>query len=245
MHKLFRFGSVVILALAVSAVAQAGPLVSGTISFAFGTLGALTATGAGPGSSAPGPGAITLGATPFAAFEGNPVITPTAAAPISGGWASIVAPTSCSFTGTPVGGSCGLGGTVNFSVAASPFLIIPLAGAGIGGRIAFGPYGSYIDFQPWRAGAASVTINGAQLTTGNATTPGVGISMLGYDNRTALGGGSVKLVAPGGLMSTLGGPFPLFISMTLAFVPEPGTLLLLGSAIVGLGLNGRKKQKNA
>ncbi|MCP3984878.1 MAG: PEP-CTERM sorting domain-containing protein, partial [bacterium] len=68
----------------------------------------------------------------------------------------------------------------------------------------------------------------------------------GYDNRNALGGGNVKLVAPGGLMSTLGGPFPLFISMVLNFdVPEPGTMLLLGSGIIGLGLVGRRKQKNA
>ncbi len=42
-------------------------------------------------------------------------------------------------------------------------------------------------------------------------------------------------------MSTLGGPFPLFVSMTLNFVPEPGTLLLLGSGIAGLAIVGRKR----
>ncbi len=257
MRRLFKFISVAGLALALAASANAGALVGGTLSFALGTLTPLTGTGVGPGSSAGPPGsAVTLGsptafATVLALGASKITLAPTAAAPLSALSASVVAPTGCSFTGAVVGATCALGGTVNALVGGAPFLIVPLAGgpatgAGLGGRLAFGPYGSYIDFiAGWSAGAVGVTINGVQLTTGNVTTPGVGISTFGYDNRNALGAGKVKLVAPGGLMSTLGGPFPLFISMTLTFVPEPGTLLLLGSGIVGLGLLGRKKQKNA
>ncbi len=36
---------------------------------------------------------------------------------------------------------------------------------------------------------------------------------------------------------------PLFITMTLHFIPEPGLLLLLGSGVVGLGLLGRRRLK--
>ncbi len=113
------------------------------------------------------------------------------------------------------------------------------AGVGVGGRIAFGPYGSWIDGQQWTTGVAPVTINGVTLTTDN----GAPIFMTGTDSRDAAGLGQVTLVAPGGLMSTLGGAFPLFVSMTLNFVPEPGTLLLLGSGIAGLAIVGRKRMR--
>ncbi len=68
--------------------------------------------------------------------------------------------------------------------------------------------------------------------------------MTGSDARTAGGQGQVTLVAPGGLMSTLGGPFPLFVSMTLNFVPEPGGLLLMGSGIATLVLLGSRRMRS-
>ncbi|MCP5065328.1 MAG: hypothetical protein GY946_02075, partial [bacterium] len=148
MHKLFKFGSVLGLALALSASAHAGALLGGTLSFALGTLTPLTGTGVGPGSSAGGPGtAITLGGAPFgtvlALGASKITLAPTAAAPLSALEASVVAPTGCSFTGAVAGGTCALGGTVNALVGGAPFLIVPLAGgpatgAGLGGRLAFG-----------------------------------------------------------------------------------------------------------
>jgi hypothetical protein len=142
-----------------------------------------------------------------------------------------------------MGGPCGLGGTANALVAGAPFLIVPLSGIGQTGRLAFGPYGSYIDARAWTTGVAPVTINGVTLTT-NVSNVILPIAMTGSDNRTAGGLGVVTLVAPAGLMSTLGGPFPLFVGMTLTFVPEPGTLLLLGSGIVGIAIIGRKRTRS-
>ncbi|MCP5060776.1 MAG: PEP-CTERM sorting domain-containing protein [bacterium] len=131
-------------------------------------------------------------------------------------------------------------------------MVVPASPLGGSTRFRFGPYGRYIDPQVWTTGVATITINGAPLTTGNATLPGAVLTMAGYDIRTAGGAGTVQLVAPAGLMSTLEGDFPLFVSMTLVVntyeepwipVPEPGTLLLLGSGSLGLGLFGRKKQQ--
>jgi hypothetical protein len=112
---------------------------------------------------------------------------------------------------------------------------------GVGVRQSFGPYVSYIDAQSWTTGVANPTVNGIVLTTGNVTTPGVPFVTTGYDNRTPGGGGVIKLVAPGGLMSTLGGNLPLFVSMTLTFVPEPGTLLLVGFGLAGLIVYGQRR----
>ncbi|MBW2397398.1 MAG: PEP-CTERM sorting domain-containing protein, partial [Deltaproteobacteria bacterium] len=252
MRKLIQFFMVAGLAVALSASAQAGALGSGSFSFSLATLPGITGGGSGPGSSAGGAGSvITLGGTPFGTGLTLVTLAGTAAAPLSALKATLIAPTGCTFSaggggGGGFGGACGMGGTINALVGTAPFLIVPASPLGGAARLGFGPYGSYIDPQVWTTGVAFNTINGVIMTTGNVTSPGGPIAMIsGYDNRTAGGGGTIHLVAPAGLMSTLGGPFPLFVSMTLNFVPEPGTLLLLGSGILGLGLLGRKKQKNA
>jgi hypothetical protein len=44
-------------------------------------------------------------------------------------------------------------------------------------------------------------------------------------------------------MSTLGGNLPMYVSMTLSFIPEPGAPLLLGSGVAGLVILGRKRMR--
>ena len=163
-------------------------------------------------------------------------------APITRLYMSLMAPGPCSFTDAPgnvLGGPCGLGGVVSPLVANFPVVVVPLSAVGVAGRVSFGTHGTYIDAQSWQTGIATVTINGVPLTTN-----GVPITTVGYDNRTTLAGyGTVKLVAPAGLRSTLGGDLPLFASMTLTFVPEPGELLLLGSGIASLALLGLMRMR--
>ncbi len=226
------------LAMALAASAQAAQFQNSQVSYGLSTLPPLVATGSGSGVSTPG--MVTI-ATAGWAVTGPTLITlaPTAAAPLTALNIVLTAPGPCTFTGSPIGGPCALGGTANALVGGAPFLIVPLSGMGAAGRQMFGPYGSWIDAQSWQTGVATPTVAGVGLTTDN----GALHQTTGYDNRTPGGNGTIKLVAPGGLMSTLGGNLPLFVSMTLNFVPEPGTLLLLGSGIAGLAILGRKKQR--
>ena len=224
------------LAMALAASAQAAQFQNSTVSYGLSTLPPLVATGSGSGVSTP---ALVTIATAGWAVTGPTLITlaPTAAAPLSALNILLTAPGPCTFTG--LGGPCALGGTANALVGGAPFLIVPLSGMGQAGRVGFGPYGSYIDAQSWTAATATPTVGGSPVLDDY----GVPFYTTGYDARTPGGFGVVKLVAPGGLMSTLGGDLPLFVSMTLNFVPEPGTLLLVGSGVAGLAMLGRKRMR--
>jgi hypothetical protein len=222
--------------MALATSGQAYPF-TGTVSFGLSSLPPLVAVGSGSGFTAPG--VVTIATTAWAA-TGPVLITlaPTAAAPLTALNIRLTAPGPCIFTGAPLGGPCSVGGTANALVGGAPFLIVPLNGLGVPGRVNFGPYGSYIDAQPWTAATATVTVAGAPLTS-----YGVPITTVGYDARTPGGFGAVKLVAPAGLMSTLGGNMPLFVVMTLHILPEPGTLLLVGTGVIGLGVIGRRRMR--
>jgi hypothetical protein len=98
-------------------------------------------------------------------------------------------------------------------VGGAPFLVVPLGGLGVPGRVNFGFYGSYIDAQSWAAATATPTIGGSPVLDDY----GVPFVTTGYDARTPGGAGAVKLVAPAGLMSTLGGNLPLHVKMTINF----------------------------
>jgi hypothetical protein len=240
MRSFLKIVSAAGLAMAFAASAQATQF-SAFISYGLSTLPPLQAFGSGSGASTVGPNLVTLPATPFAAT--GPIhitLNPTAAAPLSALDIRLTAPVNCNFTGTPIGGPCALGGTANALVGYAPFLVVPNSPLGQNTRLGFGPYGSYIDAQAWIAATATATVAGSPILSDN----GAPFTTVGYDNRTAAGGGLVKLVAPGGLMSTLGGNLPIFVTMFLDFVPEPGTPLLLASGIAGAVILGRRRMRS-
>jgi hypothetical protein len=65
------------------------------------------------------------------------------------------------------------------------------------------------------------------------------------NSSTATPSGVIQLIAPQHVTTAgiLGNStaIPLFMTLTLHFIPEPGLLLLLGSGVVGLGLLGRSR----
>jgi hypothetical protein len=88
---------------------------------------------------------------------------------------------------------------------------------------------------PWTAGTASVgTLSVAGFHHGPAS----------LTSSAAQGSGSIRLVTPVFVSTNIGAAavVPTFGILDLHFVPEPTTLLLLGSGIAGLVLYGRTKR---
>lgn len=114
-------------------------------------------------------------------------------------------------------------------------LVIPLTPVGQGGTVfAAGAVNITAIGAPWQAGTAAV---------GTATAMGFAHGPASAASSTNQDGGVLSLVVPV-FVSTSLPTFPVvavFTRLTLNFVPEPGTLLLLGSGIVGLAVVGGRR----
>jgi hypothetical protein len=80
----------------------------------------------------------------------------------------------------------------------------------------------------------------ATTISGRTTTPWTGTAT-GTDLRTASGAGTLVLITPMFIRSNLAGDLPSFATLTLNYVPEPSTLVLVGLGIAGLALRGGRK----
>jgi hypothetical protein len=89
----------------------------------------------------------------------------------------------------------------------------------------------------WTTGPVTVT----GLTTGLAGNMINTVTFSGYDNRTPNHKGVIQLISPFKVVWAAGN-LPGVAVQTLTFVPEPGTLLLLGAGGVGLGLYARRRR---
>jgi hypothetical protein len=119
--------------------------------------------------------------------------------------------------------------------AALANLSVPLSVVGMGGvAIATGAVNVTVVGAPWTSGtAAAGTLSAMGFAHGPAS----------LTSSTAQNSGTVRLVTPIFISTSLASAavIPAFGFLTLHFVPEPGTMLLVGAGIVGLVGIGRRR----
>jgi hypothetical protein len=183
---------------------------------------------------------LTLAASDFATTGFSLPVTPPAGGAIFGIRVA-VANGPGAFAGS---GGAGFGGTMPLNgvakvclfgtcSAAAQNLSVPLSNIGVGGTAVV-------------TAGINVTVVGAPWTTGTAAIGTVtqmgGVSPL---SNTGAPSGQITLVSPVFVSTSVGGSevVPTFAILNLHFVPEPGTLVLLGSGIAGLVAFGRSRAR--
>jgi len=118
------------------------------------------------------------------------------------------------------------------------------AGLGIGGtQIVSGAVALTMQHSPWTVGQPVMTIHTPMSYITTPTLPG------GYANpasATAANSGVLQLVTASKVFTSLTSAFPelpVTAILTLHMVPEPGTLLLVTSGVVGLCFYGRRQRR--
>ena len=131
-----------------------------------------------------------------------------------------------------------------------PNLSIPLTinagatGVGVGGTILQpGGFSVTVIAAPWTQGTATVSSILAPMSV--FTLMGFGHGPATLTSTTNQPSGVIQLVTPIDIRTSLSflPQIPSFAVMQLHLVPEPGTLLLLGSGVAGLAMLGRRRPR--
>jgi hypothetical protein len=249
MRKLFGFLAAGLLVLGSAGSAQAAALgFTGSIAVQIATLPPvnLAATGVATVNGSGGTGHLTELDLPanIAQIAGFVVpVTDPAAFPIVGVQVTAMnAAGNFDDGGGTLGGTMAILGTAKvclFAPCATPppaNVVVPLSNVGVGGTATVSALVNLtVVGAPWTTGTAAV---------GTVTQMGLAHGPASLTSSTALPGGVVQLVTPVFVSTNIGASavLPVFARATLQFIPEPGTLILLGSGIVGLVAFGRTRQ---
>jgi hypothetical protein len=222
------------------AAAHAGMLASASV-----TLRTAGATGLFPGVGATGTATSATSATLGAgtAFRGTTTIVspdPTTAGkqlgPVKLVLGSNAAGSFAGATPAQVGGEAGFKGLAylySTPNAVSPFVGFKVVAGESYYRMWSDAIGLTVFGAPWTAGAATIDY-------GNATMPAT-LMVTGMNALNSTGAGLLTLVSPGKVHYTFGKTFVVVSTLTLTYVPEPATALLLGAGTVALALLGHRR----
>jgi hypothetical protein len=227
----------------------------GTLGISIGAFGSVDFRVTASGSSGPGP----LATIATGVFVGSGAIPASTNGPLRS-FVINVSNGPGGFDGTPLGGTAPVRGWVRAigDLGGGPITLVkvPLAvtvhgpssaprvtaGLGVGGsyRLTLPGGDQYIDlsFAPW--GTARVT---GTVMLFSSTHP---VAYAGSDSRTPAGHGQITLVSPIKVRTNVWGPPFTFVTlgrMTLAFMPEPTTFVLLGAGTALLGALGRLRAR--
>jgi hypothetical protein len=143
-----------------------------------------------------------------------------------------------------LGGEGPLLGTAFVNVLGLFNLAVPLSAIGSNGASTYVIAGTLAV----TAVATGWTTGTVMLTGVTTATPGGNnintVTFQGYDNRTPGHNGVIQVISPFKVITNAAGNLPGIALQTLTFfgaVPEPGTLLLIGSGVAGLAILGRKR----
>jgi hypothetical protein len=152
-----------------------------------------------------------------------------------------------SFSGSPLAGSMAIQGSAKVCLfvacdAGPPANVsVPLTVIGKGGVTSVGMLVEVtVTGAGWTAGTAAV-----QTSSGTVSAHGFVHGPASLTSSTAAASGAVRLVTPVLISTNIASSavIPAFAYLTLHFVPEPGTLLLVGSGMLGLVAYGRGRRR--
>ena len=260
-----RFGKGKVLGIMIGAVlalgagdARAGPLpFTGTLSFRIATLPKVVGAGAGIASVNGSAGGLHLSTLALGGGTFGPITTSiplTTPSTINSVIFTGINNLTGTFTGLsggpPGGGPMGLSGVAKICIGFAPCqyaaVSVPLspttggAGFGIGGTVSIpGAVALTMQHAPWTVGQPVMTLHTPNT---NNTTPvlpgGFAHGPASLTSSTAQPSGILQLVTVSKVYTSLTGAFPempVIGFLDLHFVPEPGTLLMLGLGASGSG----------